>query len=333
VIWVVTRSHIVPKVVDIESSKLDESIATALTQIGQRDEAGAAASLRRLYHLLIEPIRDDLDRDKVLCFVPDKALHEVPFGALQSELTGRYLLDDFQIMTSPSAAILIQASAQANVKSLVKDEHLLAVGNPAFDRHTNPNLADLPGAEREVEQIASKYPSPRVLVRREATRSAIINEIMGADVAHFAAHYETDSQSSLASRLLLGPDLADRSHAAEASGLSSADIYRMRLTRTRLVVLSACRTGIEQQFAGEGPIGFARSFLVAGVPVVVASWWPVDSEATADLMIAFHRFRKVNHLPTTEALRRAQQEVSTNPQYRSPFYWAGFMVIGGYADF
>lgn len=107
----------------------------------------------------------------------------------------------------------------------------------------------------------------------------------------------------------------------------------MKLARTKLVVLSGCQTGIEQQLDGEGPIGFARSFLVAGVPVVVASLWPVDSNATADLMIAFHRFRKEQHLSTAEALMRAQQEIMARENYSSPYFWAGFMATGGYSDF
>lgn len=332
-VWLITRSNTFTKVIDVESAKLDESVATTLRQIRQREDSGGTASLMSLYHLLIEPIKEQLDPNKVLVFVPDKALHYLPFNSLISEASGHYLRQDFQMMTSPSAAILVESSAQAGVRASVKNERLLAVGNPAFDRSANPYLANLPDAEREVEQIASLYPpSPRVLKRSEATRQSILEEIIQADVAHFAAHYEVDSRSSLASRLLLGPESGDRAH-AQPSGLSSADIYRTKLARTRLVILAACRTGIEQQFAGEGPIGFARSFLVAGVPVVVASWWPVDSDATAELMISFHRFRKIDHLPTIEALRQAQQELGTKAQYRSPYYWAGFMVVGGYSDF
>ena len=109
----------------------------------------------------------------------------------------------------------------------------------------------------------------------------------------------------------------------------------MNLAHTKLVVLSGCKTGIERQFGGEGPISFARAFLVAGVPVVVASLWPVDSDATAELMIVFHRFRKLKNMSTTEALMRAQQHMMThdNTRYRSPYYWAGFTVIGGYSDY
>jgi CHAT domain-containing protein len=70
---------------------------------------------------------------------------------------------------------------------------------------------------------------------------------------------------------------------------------------------------------------------VAGVPVVVASLWPVDSDATSLLMIEFHRFRREKS--TVEALMRAQEEIMMRPRYQSPYYWAGFMVVGGYAAY
>jgi CHAT domain-containing protein len=111
----------------------------------------------------------------------------------------------------------------------------------------------------------------------------------------------------------------------------------MKLPRTRLVVLSACRTGIESAYRGEGAIGLARPFMVAGVPLVVASLWPVDSEATANLMISFHKHRKQagNNVPTVDALRLAQLEMIHNSPPNSPpsFGWAAFVAIGGYAAF
>lgn len=331
-IWHLTRSGIFSTSVEVESAKLKETVETSLRQIAQRDEHGSAASLKSLHNLIIEPIREKLDRNLILCFIPDKALHYVPFGALVAGSSGRYLVQDYRVMTSPSATVLIDSTNQARARSAVKEERLLAVGNPRFDRAVNPNLANLPGARREVEQIASSYPSPRVLIAGHATRRAVMDEIPRAEVAHFAAHYEVDPRSTLSSKLLLASDGQERAH-AQPSGLSSGDIYRMNLTRTRLVILSGCKTGIEQQFGGEGPVGFARSFLVAGVPVVVASLWPVDSDATSELMIAFHRFRRVNHLSTADALMRAQQEIMAREGYRHPYYWAGFTAIGGYSDF
>lgn len=330
--WVITRDSFFTTAVDVEAAKLTQEIVTTLRQIDQRDDNASAASLKNLYHLMIAPIKEQLDPNKVLCVIPDKKMHYVPFGALLSDSSGRYLLQDFRIMVSSSATILVESTENARGRAQVKDERLLAVGNPAFDRSSNPRLSNLPGAEREVERLAKSYLLRRVLVKGEATRKAITEEILHSDVAHFAAHYEIDPRSSLSSRLMLGPEPGDFAH-AQPTGLSSADIYQMKLMRTRLVILSGCATGIEQQFAGEGAIGFARSFLVAGVPVVVASLWPVDSDATAELMIAFHRFRRVEKLSTTESLMRAQQEMITSGNFVSPYYWAGFSVVGGFADF
>jgi CHAT domain-containing protein len=325
-LWLITRSEVVSKSVDIDSSKLNDAVATALRQIKDRDENGAQESLKQLYALVIGPIEAKLDSSKVICFVPDKILHYLPFDALISASSGRYLAQDYRMMTSPSATILIESTDKATARAALKEERLLAVGNPTLDRRANPDLPSLPGSQREVEKIALNYPSRRVLVQRQATRKSVMSELPRAQVAHFATHYQIDPRSKLSSKLVLSPDGDDQ------SGLNSGDIYQMNLDHTKLVVLAACQTGIEQQFGGEGPIGFARSFLVAGVPVVVASLWPVDSEATSDLMVAFHRFRK-DGKSTTQALQLAQQEIMDKQNYRSPYYWAGFTTIGGYSEF
>lgn len=332
VMWLITRSGIVPESVDVESSKLTELVAATLKQIQGLDDKAARQGLKDLYALLIEPVRQRLDPGKVICFVPDKNLHYVPFSALISTTSDRYLIQDYQVMVSPSAAILIDSTNKAMDFPAEQEERLLAVGNPAFDRTATPNLANLPEAEREVAGFVSDYPSHRLLMRRQATRSAVTEELRRANVAHFATHYQIDPASTLSSRLLLSPEPGNWSH-TQQSGLDSGTIYQMDLAHVRLVILAACQTGIEQQFGGEGPIGFARSFLVAGVPVVVASLWPVDSDSTAELMIAFHRERRREHRPATVALARAQQEMIGGQDYRSPYYWAGFTLIGGYSHF
>lgn len=331
VIWVIKRSGVFSKSVEVGSAKLTDLIATAVRQIRQRDE-GASESLKALYTYLILSIKDQLDADKVICFVPDKALHYVPFGALLSPNSNRYLAQDYRLMTSPSATILISSSKKAGAWPVRQAERLLAVGNPTLERAIDANFSDLPDAEREVKRFALDYPFRTVLVTRQATRKAVMEELTRANVAHFAAHYQIDPQSTLSSKLLLSPEPADRAH-SQTAGLDAASIYQMNLENTKLVVLAACQTGVEQQFDGEGPIGFARSFLVAGVPVVVASLWPVDSNATAELMIAFHNARRDKHTSTTAALMQAQQEMIARENYHSPYYWAGFTVIGGYSDY
>jgi CHAT domain-containing protein len=117
--------------------------------------------------------------------------------------------------------------------------------------------------------------------------------------------------------------------------LKTYEIYGMNLSRPRLVVLSACQTGIEQNYKGEGAIGLARPFEEAGIPLVVASLWPVESYPTKELMIAFHKHRKSEGLSTAQALRQAQLDMikSGSPEFRKPYHWAAYTVVGGHANF
>jgi CHAT domain-containing protein len=82
-------------------------------------------------------------------------------------------------------------------------------------------------------------------------------------------------------------------------------------------------------------MNMARPFLSAGVPLVVASLWPVESNATTQLMIDFHRLRTEQRLPIAKALQKAQLEMLQDSDRRlhNPYYWAPFVLIGGYAGF
>jgi CHAT domain-containing protein len=80
----------------------------------------------------------------------------------------------------------------------------------------------------------------------------------------------------------------------------------------------------------------ARPFIAVGVPLVVATLWPVDSEASEKLMVSFHRYRRLGGgLSTVEALRRAQWDLlrGEDSPYHHPYYWAAFTAIGGYAEY
>jgi CHAT domain-containing protein len=155
-----------------------------------------------------------------------------------------------------------------------------------------------------------------------------------AEVIHFAGHYLVRHGEPLSSGLLLTPDKKD-SHDSDDGILTNAELINQKLPRARLVVLSACQTGVEQYYNGEGLIGLSRTFLAAGAPLVVASQWQVDSAATAELMKKFHFFRRRENLTTTMALRRAQLEMLEAPDenLRQPYFWAAFAAYGGYAEF
>jgi CHAT domain-containing protein len=286
---------------------------------------------------VIGPIEHYLDKSLVLLIVPDKNLSFLPFAALVSPTSGKHLVEDYTIQIAPSATVFIKASQQAEQLHATRSndsEEALVVGNPYFDREEFGGLPDLPQARREAEQVAQLY-TIKPLLGNEATSSLVKRLLNTAEVIHLATHAVPDERSPLLSKLLLskeGP--SEQAHHASRGFLQGTEIYGMKFTRTRLVVLSACQTGIERAYRGEGAIGLARPF-IAGVPLVVASLWPVESGVTADLMISFHKHRKQDPVSTVEALRRAQLDMLQKQLPNSPrdYGWAAFVTIGGYAEF
>lgn len=88
--------------------------------------------------------------------------------------------------------------------------------------------------------------------------------------------------------------------------LTAEEIIDLNLTRNKLVVLSACETGLGRVADGEGVMGLCRAFHIAGARSVVASQWKVSDEATQALMTEFYTNLWTEKLSRIEALRQAQ---------------------------
>src|SRR5262249_38065525 len=142
-------------------------------------EPGGAA--RALFDILIKPIDAYLDRNKPLCIVPDKLLNRLPFATLVSSDSGRFLLEDYSLLVSPSSSLFTLCTEIANKKAIVKDERILCVGNPRFDRQAFGFLDDLPSAGGEAQEVARLYVSSRLLTGEEATPEHVIAEMTKSD--------------------------------------------------------------------------------------------------------------------------------------------------------
>jgi len=105
------------------------------------------------------------------------------------------------------------------------------------------------------------------------------------------------------------------------------DIYNLKLSAD-LVVLSACETGLGKEIKGEGLISLTRAFMYAGAASVVASLWKVDDAATAALMAQFYKEMFTNGKRPAAALSEAQRFIAGQKRWRSPYFWAGFVLQG-----
>ena len=317
-IWIVSANRFDFLEKPITAAELEGKITAYEAAILAREtRAALQPAARELYDLLIPP---NLTANKQLCLAPDKSLHRLAFGTLVSK-EGKYFLEDHSLFYAPSASVLVLASENARSKAPAGNESVLSIGNPTVDREENPELADLESAAVEAKSIAGDYQRALEFTGAEATKEKFLGNLERVDVVHFAGHYVANRQSPGNSKLIFA-----------GGELRSFELSAHRLSKAKLVVLSACKTGSEVYNRSEGAIGIARTFLALGAPVVIASQWEVDSEQAKDLMIAFHRNRTQKRLSSSESLRQAQLEM-IEVKGGEPFYWAAFSLFGGYGNY
>jgi CHAT domain-containing protein len=191
------------------------------------------------------------------------------------------------------------------------------------------SLARLPSTRQEGRAISSLLPESQRWLNFDfdANRTAAASPKIGDyHILHFATHGVLDSSRPELSALALS--LYD-SHGKPQDGfLRLYEIYALRI-QADLVVLSACQTALGKDIRGEGLVGLARGFMHAGAPRVVASLWKVDDRATSELMRVFYQaMLGPERLPAASALRAAQMAVAKQERWRSPYYWAAFVLQG-----
>lgn len=263
---------------------------------------------------LLKPIAELLEGTEVLVTTTSGDLREVPFAMLRYD--GRYAIERFAV-----AGVTNVASLSRKAPAFRLDGNaVLLVGNPD---------GTLPGAEDEVGELGRQLPGSQVLVGAQGTREALLDRLRGEQVVHLATHGRIDREHPTDSYLALaGGGEAGRLSYQEIPGLAGY------LSSCRLVVLSACQSGVavQGQDQGDGGIvvsinGLAAQFRRAGVETLVASLWSVDDQGTRRLMTGMYN-EMAGGADIAEGLRRSQLSMLGDGELAHPWYWAGFVVVG-----
>ena len=218
----------------------------------------------------------------------------------------------------------------------------------------------LPGTKREAEQISKHLEDKQLqhyLYSTSSGNEESFKQLSGTNTAviHIATHgyfldnidYEYDRDISSSTRGGLSEDndvpenpmlrsglLLSGSNRAwtglnvvpgiEDGILTAEEISGMNLINTKLVVLSACKTGLGEANTYEGVFGLQRAFKLAGVETIIMSLWSVPDNATAELMIEFYQ-SWLSGKNKYEAFRTAQNKI--HEKYEEPYFWAGFVMM------
>jgi CHAT domain-containing protein/tetratricopeptide (TPR) repeat protein len=223
-----------------------------------------------------------------LVWLPSGWLGILPLGLAQDPASKHRLAEDYQIVYAPSLAALTSAH---DLIASPQRATLAAIVNPT---------GDLPGTEKEGALVAAHFAGAdrTVLEGEAATPEAVIASLKGKTHWHFASHGSFSWADARQSALLMhdaAPLTVGR--LLEADGLG----------RPRLVVLSACETGLSDITSSPDEfIGLPGTFTALGAAGVLGTLWPVSDAATALLIGKFYDLHLEAGLDPPAALSGAQ---------------------------
>jgi CHAT domain-containing protein/Tfp pilus assembly protein PilF len=320
-VFVITSGAIEAIELNLSRAQL-ANLVTFARRTMERPGSSAATSLwraplRRLYQHLIEPVaqRGLLAGKSRLVIIPHGELNFLHFGALLEGGAGdRFLIERFELLYAPSASVWTQLAERS-------------AGRP-----TGPVLAlaprteSLPASSEEVHTIRRATRGATVLIDQAATKQALRSRVSQHAIVHIASYGILNKHNPLFSFVELAPTRSDDGR------LEVHEAYGLELDR-QLVVLSACQTAlgagsIADVPAGDDWVGLVQAFLYAGASGVLASLWPVEDRATAQLMRHFYRSLEKGRSEAT-AIAEAQRAMLRDRNSVHPFYWSGFVLVGG----
>ncbi|MEW6758345.1 MAG: CHAT domain-containing protein [Acidobacteriota bacterium] len=276
-----------------------------------------------LYDLLLGPAEALVGPSRHLVIVPDGPLHALPFGVLSPGREGAFLGAMKTLSISPSATAYVELGEGLGKNPVGGVAAAFAWGGEGGA--SRPNLsATLP----EAHELAGLGRECRFFTGEEATEARFRESATSASVLHFACHANLDGRFPLNSCLLLKERAGGRPE--EDGRVRAWEVLQEIRTPARLVVLSACETGLGREVAGEGLLGLVRAFHAAGAPAVAASLWKVEDSTTARMMGAFYVHLGKGASPA-EALRKAQSDLREGRATGlplPPYYWAAFQIYG-----
>src|SRR5690606_35796985 len=108
------------------------------------------------------------------------------------------------------------------------------------------------------------------------------------------------------------------------------ELYSLNIN-PKLVILSACETGIGKLQKGEGAMSIARGFQYAGAKNILYSLWQINDASTAQLMSLFYKnYQKSNSafLANRQSKLDYLNDNSISNIKKSPYYWSAFVYYG-----
>lgn len=342
-------------------SEFDQAALSFYRDVSSGNPAYAEGG-SRLSRLIRTPLEPKLDGVKVLIVSGDGLFHMLPLGALPGEDQDSFWIDQLAFSSVGHARELlfdgeripeqVTEAGSGRLSALVVGGVDYGSPDPDVPRR---NWSPLPGTEREAQAIAQQltavFGEMQVAITRgrDADEPYVTAQLQSRELIHLATHGFFSGSSGRPGDAFDVLDItAEMDSAIVLAGanappdgldqlLTAEELGNQDLRHVRLLVLSACQTGLGHVRAGQGVVGLLGALGRAGVRSLIASLWEVNDEATEKLMTAFYSelSRDASPLGLAHALRNAQLKLRRGEvrpagggSFAHPRFWAPFFLSG-----
>jgi CHAT domain-containing protein/tetratricopeptide (TPR) repeat protein len=323
VVFVVTPTNVRVAQSPISADDLSTRVRVALGLLAKPASSSSAAGvMQELYSALFsQAIRSALpEGTRRLIVVPHSILSYLPFAALRDAGTGRYLVQDFDVLRLPSASALPSLRKG-------KEGGALTRGFGGADVLA-PFPTQLPGTLREAQAATRSIPGAQMYLGQRADEPTLRGALGREGLVHVATHGVMNGRNPMFSRIELSRGTSGGS--GNDGRLEVHEVLRLRV-RSPLVFLSGCETGAGMTGSthwsrGEDYATLAQAFLYAGTRDVIATLWQIEDEGAASFAGRFYTDLRTSS--PADALARTQREMIRDSRFSAPYYWAPYVISG-----
>lgn len=348
---VLDKEHNYPKLIDL----FDEDELSNLYNLQPKSYASEIGT--DIYNKVWGKLSPFIDNKKEVFFSPMGLLNLINIEMLTDSI-GTTACEKFNLHRVSSTKQVLSLRQDEQILSIVTfggidykkaEEHSTLMDS----LNTRGNWSFLSGSVKEVQSIektlSKDFISVRTVTGKNATEKSF-KALDGTDVSviHIASHgfyitpakranipYYTrsnDTQSIQDEMFYSGLIMSGGQKAwengtfslsADDGILSSYEISKMDLHNVKLVVLSACESGLGDNLY-DGIYGLQRAFKKAGVQSLLMSLWKIDDASTADFMSLFYKNIAVGQ-SLQDSYRLTISEMRT--KYKDPYFWASFVLL------
>lgn len=333
-----------------------------------RNEDDYEALSKRLHSWLIQPLIPVLEANETqtLVYVPDGVLRMLPIACLWDGR--RFLVEQYAAVTAPGLTLLDpaplagremdalmagmsvpgpvlsdlpgpflaalrgigQTEMRRGVRGLTVTPEQLAESDGRTDQKDPPpediesirHKLMLPGATAEIRRLSEKLPG-KVLLNENFSLERFSSDLTGDPayrVIHIASHgyFGGSPEQNFIMTYDRRLDMDRLATLIRPKQLAARPV--------ELITLSACQTA---QGDDRSPLGLSGVVLKSGARSAIGTLWPVSDSAAQDLLPRFYANLDDN-ATKAEALRKAQMALMAEADYRHPFYWGPFILVGNW---